>query len=137
MPAASAWSISPASLPTPEKTTFAAVSGVAADRALQLASGNNVEARSQSGKHLQDRQVRVGLDGVTDGMFAAAKRLVELPIALANSRSRIDVERSAVSLGQADERNRVGVQLAIMRGSRAAAIGESWRALGRTRRFTS
>ena len=67
----SARSISCASLPTPEKTTFFAALPVCRQHALQLAAGDDVEPGAQPGQQLQDRQIRVRLHRVTNGVFAA------------------------------------------------------------------
>src|ERR1035437_3546204 len=63
---------------------------------LQLSAGNDVEARSQAGKQAQDRKIRIRLHRVTNGVLAAVKRLVEALEALADRRTRVDIERRVV-----------------------------------------
>src|SRR5271157_2608235 len=75
---------------------------------LQFAAGNDVEPSAKPREQSQDREIRIGLHRITDGVVASPKSFVKLLVALADRRTGIHVERSAVQLSQPAERNRVG-----------------------------
>src|SRR5271157_6302670 len=75
---------------------------------LKLSSGNDVESSAKPREQSQDREIRIGLHRITDGVVAFPKSFVKLLVALSDRRTGIDVERSAVQLGQPAERNGVG-----------------------------
>ncbi len=55
---------------------------------LQFTAGDDIESGAQARQQSQDREIGVGLHRVADGVLAAAKGLVKLPVALANRRTR-------------------------------------------------
>src|ERR1035437_7945119 len=80
---------------------------------LQFSARNYVESRSQSGKQAQDRKIRIRLYRVTNGVLAAVKRLIEVLEALADRRTRVNVERRVVASRQPGERNVVRVHFEV------------------------
>src|SRR5215471_8449996 len=66
--------------------------------ALQLTSGNNVEARSQFGQKTESRQIGIRLNRIADGVWDRAKCPVKGPVAFADCTSRVDIQRCAVLL---------------------------------------
>ena len=105
MPALSARSISAAVLPTPEKTTRPSGLGRGGQHALQLAAGDDVEARAMLGQQLENRQRGVGLDRVADQVIAARERLLKQPQPLDDLVGGVDVERRTEAAGQRLQRD--------------------------------
>jgi hypothetical protein len=93
-PAASAWRISSAVLPTPENTTFAG-SAAGREHPREFAAGDDVEAAAGTGKGLQHRQVRVGLHRVADQVRPAGQRTLVGGQRVQHRALRIDVQRAA------------------------------------------
>ncbi len=87
MPERRARSISSGSLPTPEKTTFDADLRLACSTRCSSPPETMSKPAAERGEQAKDRQVGVGLHRVADGVFAGAKRLVELLVSARGWRS--------------------------------------------------
>ena len=70
------------------------------EHAEQLAARDDVESRACPRQHLQHRQVRVGLDRITNQMVHAGHRLVEAVVVVGEGALAVDVERGAVARGK-------------------------------------
>src|SRR5208337_2602387 len=94
--------------------------------ALQFTAGHDIETTTQRCEQPKNREVRVGLHGVTDGVLAIAESFVELLVALAYGACRIDVQWRAVALGELVDRHSVGEEFAREGGPRTIvpAVGE-------------
>ncbi len=71
---------------------------------LQLAARHDIETRAQPLQQPQDGKVGIRLYGIADAVFATAKCLVELLIALMHRRAGIHVQRRAVVRSQLAQR---------------------------------
>ncbi len=81
-----------------------------AEHAVQLAARDDVEAGAEPREEAQHRQVRVGLHRIADDVAKPGERSVEdLPVP-GQGRGGVDVERRTVAIGEALQRDRLGVQ---------------------------
>jgi hypothetical protein len=80
---------------------------------LQLADRDDVETRTQSREHVQDREIGVGLDREADQMRMIAKGAFEgAPVAF-DRRARIDIAGRAETFGDLGERHILGVEESV------------------------
>ena len=71
--------------------------------AVELATGDDVEAAAEFVEEAEDGEVAVGFDGVGDVVVEVAEGCVEAGVMIAEGVGRVDVERRAVLLGQGGE----------------------------------
>ena len=70
-------------------------SAACGQNARKLSAGYDVEARAQTGEHVEHREVRIGLHGVTDQHVVTRSGLLEVAVRRLQRRARIDVARCA------------------------------------------
>jgi len=75
------------------------------EHALQLSAGHDVEPGAKLSKQLEDRQVRVGLDGIADAGIAAGQRVAIAAVSGDKRAARVDVAGRAETFGDAGERD--------------------------------
>ena len=106
-------------LPDTGKNDFLRVSP-GGQHALQLATGNDVKTGTQSGEQIEDGEVGIGFDGVTDqGILASGmggKDVLKFAQGGSQGRTRINVSRCAELFGQLWQRNVFGMQCAVDAG---------------------
>ena len=110
------------------------------DYPFQLAPGDDIEARTQAGQHVQYRQVGVRLDRVADEVVAVGQGPLVLAKSLFQRGPRVDVAGGAVGGGDLADRDPLGIKLSVpvgkvfhglfLSGGRCGRGGGRWRVLG-------
>ena len=105
------------------------LAGIAArgDHPLQLAAGNDVEARPKPGEHVEDGEVRVRLHRVAYEVIAADEGSAERTERGLERRARVDIARCPEAARDVSERHRLRMQLTVPEGERTHAATSSSR----------
>ena len=92
---------------------------------LQLATGNDVEPGATVGKQLENRESRIGLDGITNEVFTGCERVLEKREALGDLVAGIYIKRGLIAAGQSGQRD-----LSAMQGAAGCWMVERARGWG-------